>query len=157
MSKRRNWNRDWFWQFAKKLIINVSCFPTSSIIPLSLKVDHLKNFAYLHSIWFSITRHVSIESWSYRGNVDSFARGVGLVSLPGDKSDGDREIDDLKLLYRAYVTNALASGHMQDNKYGFTKREKKKGFLKSLKILYVKKMSQRQKGMQNSLGKPPHW
>ncbi|WJX56266.1 hypothetical protein P8452_41936 [Trifolium repens] len=93
----------------------------------------------------------------YKAYVDSFARGVGLVSLPGDKSDGDREIDDLKLLYRAYVTNALASGHMQDNKYGFTKREKKKGFLKSLKILYVKKMSQRQKGMQNSLGKPPHW
>ncbi|WJX72356.1 hypothetical protein P8452_56243 [Trifolium repens] len=71
----------------------------------------------------------------YKAYVDSFARGVGLVSLPGDKSDGDRKIDDLKLLYRAYVTNALASGHMQDNK----------------------KMSQRQKGMQNSLGKPPHW
>ncbi|WJX34868.1 hypothetical protein P8452_22936 [Trifolium repens] len=39
---------------------------------------------------------------------------------------------------------------------GFTKREKKRSLLKSLKILYVKKMSQRQKGMQNSLGKPPH-
>ncbi|WJX70272.1 hypothetical protein P8452_54400 [Trifolium repens] len=86
-----------------------------------------------------------------------FARGVGLVSLLGDKSDGDRKIEDLKLLYRAYVTNALASGHMQDNKYGFTKREKKKSFFNSLKILYVKKMSQRQKGTQNSLGKPPHW
>ncbi|WJX94017.1 hypothetical protein P8452_75482 [Trifolium repens] len=49
-------------------------------------------------------------------DVDSFARGVGLVSLLGDKSDGDRKIEDLKLLYRAYVTNALASGHMQDNK-----------------------------------------
>ncbi|KAK2449391.1 protein TIC110, chloroplastic [Trifolium repens] len=48
--------------------------------------------------------------------VNSFARGVGLVSLLGDKSDGDRKIEDLKLLYRAYVTNALASGHMQDNK-----------------------------------------
>ncbi|WJX13992.1 hypothetical protein P8452_04315 [Trifolium repens] len=106
-------------------------------------------------------------------DVDSFARGVGLVSLLGDKSDGDRKIEDLKLLYRAYVTNALASGHMQDNKYGFTKREKKKSFLKPLKILYVKvkfhlmhlvniglspskKMSERQKGMQISLEKPPH-
>ncbi|KAK2445235.1 hypothetical protein QL285_016191 [Trifolium repens] len=39
---------------------------------------------------------------------------------------------------------------------GFTKREKKRSLLKSLKILYVKKMSQRQNGMQNSLGKPPH-
>ncbi|WJX95520.1 hypothetical protein P8452_76830 [Trifolium repens] len=33
--------------------------------------------------------------------------------------------------------------------YGFTKREKKRSFLKSLKILYVKKMSQRQKGMHH--------
>ncbi|WJX84045.1 hypothetical protein P8452_66655 [Trifolium repens] len=33
--------------------------------------------------------------------------------------------------------------------YGFTKREKKISFLKSLKILYVKKMSQRQKGMHH--------
>ncbi|WJX96454.1 hypothetical protein P8452_77658 [Trifolium repens] len=40
---------------------------------------------------------------------------------------------------------------------GFTEREKKRSLLKSLKILYVKKMSQRQKGMQNSLEKPPHW
>ncbi|WJX66108.1 ubiquitin carboxyl-terminal hydrolase 13 [Trifolium repens] len=32
-------------------------------------------------------------------DVDSFARGVGLVSLLGDKSDGDRKIEDLKLLY----------------------------------------------------------
>ncbi|KAK2441892.1 protein TIC110, chloroplastic [Trifolium repens] len=57
-----------------------------------------------------------VDKEKNHADVDSFARGVGLVSLLGDKSDGDRKIEDLKLLYRAYVTNALASGHMQDNK-----------------------------------------
>jgi hypothetical protein len=34
----------------------------------------------------------------------------------GGKYDVDRKIEDLKLLYRAYVTNALAGGRMEDNK-----------------------------------------
>jgi hypothetical protein len=76
--------------------------------------------------------------------VDRFARGVGPVSLLGKvldwfyvtssvlninwvdcssylidiggKYDVNRKIEDLKLLYRAYVTNALAGGRMEDNK-----------------------------------------
>ncbi|XP_004500340.1 protein TIC110, chloroplastic-like [Cicer arietinum] len=49
-------------------------------------------------------------------DVDLFARGVGPVSLLGGNYDADRKIEDLKLLYRAYVTNALAGGRMEDNK-----------------------------------------
>ncbi|KAK2436837.1 ubiquitin-specific protease [Trifolium repens] len=64
---------------------------------------------------FKFTKYSNAYTLNH-ADVDSFARGVGLVSLLGDKSDGDRKIEDLKLLYRAYVTNALASGHMQDNK-----------------------------------------
>lgn len=30
--------------------------------------------------------------------------------------DGDRKMDDLKLLYRAYVSHALAGGRMEENK-----------------------------------------
>ncbi|CAK9164115.1 unnamed protein product [Ilex paraguariensis] len=45
-----------------------------------------------------------------------FARGVGPVSLFGGEYDTDRKIDDLKLLYRVYVTNSLSSGRMEDNK-----------------------------------------
>ncbi|KAJ6745175.1 PROTEIN TIC110 CHLOROPLASTIC [Salix purpurea] len=38
----------------------------------------------------------------------SFACGVGPVSVSGGKYDSEREKDDLKLLYRAYVTDALS-------------------------------------------------
>ncbi|WJX70920.1 hypothetical protein P8452_54974 [Trifolium repens] len=75
-----------------------------------------KDIAVALDILKSHTRTVPGVIEANHADVDSFARGVGLVSLLGDKSDGDRKIEDLKLLYRAYVTNALASGHMQDNK-----------------------------------------
>ncbi|KAL3517987.1 hypothetical protein ACH5RR_020576 [Cinchona calisaya] len=45
-----------------------------------------------------------------------FAPGVGPVSLLGGEYDSDRKIDDLKLLYRAYVWDSLSSGRMEDNK-----------------------------------------
>ncbi|RDX74698.1 Protein TIC110, chloroplastic [Mucuna pruriens] len=50
-------------------------------------------------------------------DVDRFARGVGPVSLVGGEYGGDRKIEDLKLLYRAYVSDALSGGRMEDNKY----------------------------------------
>ncbi|WJX45336.1 hypothetical protein P8452_32222 [Trifolium repens] len=43
----------------------------------------------------------------------------------------------------------MRDGSLSDWAHGFSKREKKRSFLKSLKILYVKKMSQRQKGMHH--------
>ncbi|XP_027090876.1 protein TIC110, chloroplastic-like isoform X2 [Coffea arabica] len=45
-----------------------------------------------------------------------FARGVGPVSLLGGEYDSDRKIDDLKLLYRAYVWDSLSSGRMEEDK-----------------------------------------
>jgi len=34
----------------------------------------------------------------------------------GDESDFERRMDDLKLLYRAYVTDALSGGRLEENK-----------------------------------------
>lgn len=34
----------------------------------------------------------------------------------GGEYDGDRKIDDLKLLYRAYVTDSLSTGRMEETK-----------------------------------------
>lgn len=34
----------------------------------------------------------------------------------GGEYDGDRKMDDLKLLYRAYVTDSLSSGRMEEDK-----------------------------------------
>ncbi|PIN19551.1 hypothetical protein CDL12_07782 [Handroanthus impetiginosus] len=45
-----------------------------------------------------------------------FPRGVGPVSLIGGEYDGDRKMDDLKLLYRAYVADAVSGGRMEENK-----------------------------------------
>ncbi|XP_021851362.1 protein TIC110, chloroplastic [Spinacia oleracea] len=49
-------------------------------------------------------------------DVDKLARGIGPVSLVDGEFDTDRRIDDLKLLYRAYITDSLSSGRMEDSK-----------------------------------------
>ncbi|XP_061339524.1 protein TIC110, chloroplastic-like [Gastrolobium bilobum] len=58
----------------------------------------------------------SLISLKKHPDVDRFARGVGPVSLLGGEYDDDGKIEDLKLLYRAYVTNTLSGGCMEDNK-----------------------------------------
>ncbi|KAK9126786.1 hypothetical protein Scep_015632 [Stephania cephalantha] len=58
-------------------------------------------------------RLISLRNHSDAGN---FAPGVGPVSLLGGEYDGDRKMDDLKLLYRAYVAESLSSGRMEENK-----------------------------------------
>ncbi|KAL8531252.1 hypothetical protein ACS0TY_008035 [Phlomoides rotata] len=45
-----------------------------------------------------------------------FARGVGPISLIDGEYDGDRKMDDLKLLYRSYLTDALSGGRMEEDK-----------------------------------------
>ncbi|XAR58860.1 hypothetical protein NMG60_11014426 [Bertholletia excelsa] len=46
-----------------------------------------------------------------------FACGVGPVSLLGGEYDGARKMDDLNLLFRAYVKDALSGCHMEENKH----------------------------------------
>ncbi|OMP10668.1 hypothetical protein COLO4_04363 [Corchorus olitorius] len=55
-------------------------------------------------------------SLSKHPDADLFARGVGPVSLVGGEYDSDRKMDDLKLLYRAYVTDSLSGGRMESHK-----------------------------------------
>lgn len=38
----------------------------------------------------------------------------------GGEYDSDRKMDDLKLLYRAYVTDALSGGRMEEEKVHIT-------------------------------------
>ncbi|KAL2899358.1 hypothetical protein RDABS01_024440 [Bienertia sinuspersici] len=56
---------------------------------------------------------VSLKNHPDAGN---FARGIGPISLVGGEYDTDRKIDDLKLLYRAYITDSLSSGRIEDSK-----------------------------------------
>ncbi|KAJ7959915.1 TIC110 protein, chloroplastic [Quillaja saponaria] len=49
-------------------------------------------------------------------DAERFAPRVGRVSLLGGNYDTDRKVEDLKLLYRAYVTDSLPDGLMEDDK-----------------------------------------
>ncbi|KAL2488562.1 protein TIC [Forsythia ovata] len=81
-----------------------------------------------------------------------FARGVGPVYLIGGEYDGDRKMDDLKLLYRAYVSHALAGGRMEENKldalnqlrniFGLGRREAESIALDVTSQVYRKRLQQ---------------
>lgn len=81
-----------------------------------------------------------------------FARGLGPVSLSGGEYDGDRKIDDLKVLYRAYVADSLSSGRMEKDKlaalsqlrniFGLGKKEAESITLDVTSKVYRKRLAQ---------------
>ncbi|RDY13449.1 Protein TIC110, chloroplastic, partial [Mucuna pruriens] len=75
---------------------------------VSQAVEELDKILAFNNLLISLKNHL---------DVDRIAQGGGPVSLLGGDYDGDRRIEDLKLLYRAYVANALSGGHMEDNKW----------------------------------------
>ncbi|KAK7300831.1 hypothetical protein RJT34_11682 [Clitoria ternatea] len=91
-------------------------------------------------------------SFKNHSDVDRFARGIGPVSLVGGEYDGDRKIEELKLLYRAYVSDALSGGRMEDNKlaalnhlrniFGLGKREAEAISLDVTSKVYRKRLAQ---------------
>lgn len=91
-------------------------------------------------------------SLSIDPNASNFAPGVGPISLLGGIFDGDRKIDDLKLLYRAYVWDALSSGRMEEikilalnqlrNIFGLGKRESESITLEVTSQVYRRRLSQ---------------
>ncbi|KAM5583035.1 protein TIC110, chloroplastic [Rosa sericea] len=81
-----------------------------------------------------------------------FAPGVGPISLLGGDYYGDRKIDDLKHLYRAYVTDSLSGGRLEENKlsalnqlkniFGLGNREAEAIVLDVTSKVYRKRLSQ---------------
>lgn len=81
-----------------------------------------------------------------------FARGVGAISLIGGEYDGDRKMDELKLLYRAYLTDALSGGRMEEEKlaalnqlrniFGLGKREAESVALEVTSQAYRRRLQQ---------------
>ncbi|GFP97345.1 protein tic110 chloroplastic [Phtheirospermum japonicum] len=81
-----------------------------------------------------------------------FARGVGPVSLIGGEYDSDRAMDDLKLLYKAYMTDALSGGRMEENKlaalnqlrniFGLGRREAESIAVEVTSLVYRKRLQQ---------------
>ncbi|KAL6883554.1 hypothetical protein ACP4OV_010968 [Aristida adscensionis] len=88
-----------------------------------------------------------LTTLSKHPEADRFARGLGPVSLAGEY-DHDRRADDLKLLYRAYATEVLSEGIVDDEKlaplnelrniFGLGKREAE-GILSEVKALIYRR------------------
>ncbi|ONM18892.1 Protein TIC110 chloroplastic [Zea mays] len=56
-----------------------------------------------------------LTTLSKHPEADNFARGLGPISLAGE-DDHDRRADDLKILYKAYATEVLSDGIVDDKK-----------------------------------------
>lgn len=106
-------------------------------------VEELDKGLALNNLLISLKNHPE---------ADRFAPGVGPVSLLGGDYDGDKKFDDLKLLFRAYVTDALSCGRMEENKlsalnqlrniFGLGKREAEAIVLDVTSKVYRKRLAQ---------------
>ncbi|XP_027334604.1 protein TIC110, chloroplastic-like [Abrus precatorius] len=116
---------------------------TRAVSGVSQAVEELDKILTFNNVLITLKNHP---------DVDCFARGVGPVSLLGGEYDGDKKIEDLKLLYRAYVANALSGGHMEDNNlvalnqlrniFGLGKREAEAITLDVTSKIYRKQLAQ---------------
>eukprot|EP00262_Sarcandra_glabra_P000062 TRINITY_DN1007_c0_g1_i1.p1 TRINITY_DN1007_c0_g1~~TRINITY_DN1007_c0_g1_i1.p1 ORF type:complete len:1009 (+),score=231.90 TRINITY_DN1007_c0_g1_i1:113-3139(+) len=106
-------------------------------------VEELEKILKFNNVLISLSNHPE---------VGRFAPGIGPVSLLGGEYDGDRKMDDLKLLYRAYVAESLSSGRMEENKlvalnhlkniFGLGRREAEAIMLDVASKVYRRRLSQ---------------
>lgn len=106
-------------------------------------IEELDKILEFNSLLITLKKHP---------DASSFARGLGTVSLLGGEYDGDRKMDDLKLLYRTYVTDSLSSGRMEEEKlaalnqlrniFGLGKREAESIMLDVTSKVYRKRLAQ---------------
>lgn len=105
---------DMFRERSRKLVeanittsVNVLKSRTRTARDAKLIVDELDKILAFNNSLVSLKNHP---------DANRFARGVGPISLIGGEYDGDRKMDDLKLLYRAYIADSLSTGRMENTK-----------------------------------------
>ncbi|KAB5530216.1 hypothetical protein DKX38_020297 [Salix brachista] len=106
-------------------------------------VEELDKILAFNNMLISLKNHTDAAS---------FACGVGPVSVLGGEYGSERKIDDLKLLYRAYITEALYGGRMEEHKlaalnqlkniFGLGKREGESIKLDVTSKVYRKRLAQ---------------
>ncbi|KAJ8751342.1 hypothetical protein K2173_016530 [Erythroxylum novogranatense] len=116
---------------------------TRAVNGITQAVEELDKILAFNSNLISLMNHA---------DTDSFARGTGPISLLGGEYDNERKMDELKLLYRAYVTDALSGGRMLENKaaalnqlrniFGLGKREAETITLDVTSKVYRKRLAQ---------------
>ncbi|KAK9271698.1 hypothetical protein L1049_002061 [Liquidambar formosana] len=141
---------DLFKEHTRKLVeenittaVSILKSRTRAVRGASQVVEELDKILVFNNLLTSLRNHP---------DVGHFARGVGPVSLLGGEYDNDRKMDDLKLLYRAYVTDSLSSGRMEETKlaalnqlrniYGLGKREAETIMLDVTSKVYRKRLAQ---------------
>uniref|UniRef100_A0A6N2M226 Protein TIC110, chloroplastic n=1 Tax=Salix viminalis TaxID=40686 RepID=A0A6N2M226_SALVM len=80
---------------------------TRTVQDIAKVVEELDKILAFNNMLISLKNHTDAAS---------FACGVGPVSVLGGEYGSERKIDDLKLLYRAYITEALYGGRMEEHK-----------------------------------------
>ncbi|XP_010256257.1 PREDICTED: protein TIC110, chloroplastic-like [Nelumbo nucifera] len=106
-------------------------------------VEELEKILEFNNLLMSLNNH---------SDAGRFALGIGPVSLLGGAYDGDRKMNDLKLLYRAYTAESLSSGRMEEKKlaslnhlrniFGLGKREAEAIMLDVTSKVYRRRLSQ---------------
>ncbi|KAM1055623.1 hypothetical protein ACFX13_029831 [Malus domestica] len=141
---------DLFKEHARKLVeANISAAlrilksRTRSAAGITEVVEELDKMLELNSLLISLKN---------QPDAARFAPGVGPVSLLGGDYDADRKMDDLKLLFRAYVTDSLSTGRLEESKlsalnqlrniFGLGKREAESIVLDVTSKVYRKCLSQ---------------
>uniref|UniRef100_A0A0D9XKZ3 Uncharacterized protein n=1 Tax=Leersia perrieri TaxID=77586 RepID=A0A0D9XKZ3_9ORYZ len=102
-----------FKEHAKKLVqenissaLDILKPGTKAANSLTQVVEEVKSVLAFNSLLTTLSKHPDQER---------FVRGLGPISLGGE-SDHDRRASDLKLLYRAYATEVLSDGCLDDEK-----------------------------------------
>ncbi|KAI3678567.1 hypothetical protein L6452_37863 [Arctium lappa] len=141
---------DMFRDHTRKLVeanistsVNVLKSRTRTAREAKLIVEELDKVLTFNTLLVSLKNHP---------DASRFARGVGPISLMGGDYDGDRKMDDLKLLYRAYVADSLSTGRMEEDKlaalgqlrniFGLGRREAESIALDVTSKVYRKRLSE---------------
>ncbi|KAJ6763709.1 PROTEIN TIC110 CHLOROPLASTIC [Salix purpurea] len=116
---------------------------TRTVQDIAKVVEELDKILAFNNMLISLKNHTDAAS---------FACGVGPVSVLGGEYGSERKIDDLKLLYRAYITEALYGGRMEEHKlaalnqlkniFGLGKREGESIKLDVTSKVYRKRLAQ---------------
>ncbi|KAH7542798.1 hypothetical protein FEM48_Zijuj02G0113100 [Ziziphus jujuba var. spinosa] len=116
---------------------------TRAVNVVAQAVEELDKILALNDILITLKNHP---------DAGHFSPGVGPVSILGGEYDDDKKMDDLKLLYRAYVTDSLSNGRMEENKlsalnqlrniFGLGKREAETVVLDVTSKVYRKRLAE---------------
>ncbi|XP_057953310.1 protein TIC110, chloroplastic [Malania oleifera] len=141
---------DMFREHTRKLVENniatalsILKSRTRTVRGATQAVEELDKILVFNNMLISLRNHP---------DANRFARGLGPVSLLGGEYDGDRKMDDLKLLYRAYITDALSSSRMEESKlaalnqlrniFGLGKREAEAIMMDVTSKVYRRRLAQ---------------